>query len=297
MPREGFRVKKGSLSKSIVDREYSHHGSSRNLGLPALSGSKPPELTSKRKLKVRIGSPDTVGRGLLPLSAVKKKLKEGNKSSDFKNLDTINNAVTEVQFNNIIQAMCKHEQKILLAKRKKETIKDLMFKTEFYRDLVDDMSASQPTIRYKRVEPFTKKFVGAGHTIFECYHRIVVPICEIIEGCERFRVVIIETKENKLIYFDPMHKKFADKDFMVKHSKYIKAIGDYIKKEFKERANQIIDIKQYMITVAPSPQLTKIEESGIWTLFFIHQSMKGGEEPDFADEQLRIFRNYIGKLE
>lgn len=172
-----------------------------------------------------------------------------------------------------------------------------MFKTDFYRELVDDITSANPSIRYKRVEPYTKKFVGAGHTIFESYQRVVVPICEVFEGCERFRTVIVDNKEHKLIYFDPMHKGYSEKDFKVKHSKYIKAVGDYIKKELKERANQVIDLKQYMMVEAPSPQLSKLEETGIWTLFFIHQTMKGGQEPDYADEQLRIFREYISKLQ
>ena len=215
--------------------------------------------------------------------------------ANFKNMAK-NSHFDESAFNQLLSAMSQRESEEMQLKHKNRAVDNFIFKTNFYRELVGDMTSNAPEIRYKRVSEFTKRYAGEGCTVFDTYQRVIIPVCEMVNAVEQFRVVVVENREHKLIYFDPMAVSPTNKDFKAKHSKYIKAVGEYIRKEFKERAGVTTDIKGYMVVEVPSSALSDIEESGIWTLFFIHQLMKGIHEPDFSNEHLKKFREFITTL-
>ena len=178
--------------------------------------------------------------------------------------------VSRKEFNRILQVVCGG--------------KEFFFRTEFYDDLADPERPGK--VNYERVEEYTSGESIQGATVFDLNRRVVIPICEEIDGDDYYRVIIVEKNSHQLVYFDPAKHQF-DHNLEIKMK--AKSVLEYMKREYKERSGIVLDTKKYSVVDSIAPKASNQNITGLWCLFYIDRHLKGETEPNFSKSELDSF--------
>lgn len=149
--------------------------------------------------------------------------------------------------------------------------KSFCFRTSFALDLIKDMNQEVYTINYKRVEHFTYKFTGKGHSIFDIHKRVIIPVCREVKGIVQYRVVVVENKGMKITIFDPQGTGLDSS----MNKQCCRAVSKYVIKDLEVRSHMQIDKKAILLSTAESPADKDEAESGNWCLYYIGCMLRG----------------------
>ena len=191
--------------------------------------------------------------------------------------------VRETDFNRILRIMEQNHLKDILSLKASAAQKSFLFKTEFFDKLVEGGN-EQLVIRHKRVQSFTTAYSGPGHTIFDCFKKIIVPVYLEFEGVASYVVFIIEERGLKLQVFDPVASEVRGRS--VKN--FGKALAKYVCKEMELRTSQPFDKKAIALVDLPAPR-DSVEASGVWALYCISKALEGSVPKTFSSSEKEDF--------
>ena len=178
--------------------------------------------------------------------------------------------VSEAEFNGLLKKLCKEDS--------------FCFPTSFYDELVSSEASSG--ITHARVAHFTHGATGPGVSIFEAYPTVVVPICEETAGERFFRVILIDNKLQRFELFDPapQHPKQQ-----LANKRAGRRVADYVQQELRARSGRGASAHEYAAVDSEGPKDSRPNVSGLWSLCFVSQKLKGHTVPSFASGELERF--------
>jgi hypothetical protein len=176
--------------------------------------------------------------------------------------------VDEELFNKALQIFAGIIQQEIISRTRNLNDTCLIFKTNFFKDLITDRSGEQFKVSYSKAAKYTDQFTGKGNTILDCYSIILIPIAEKEDNELVYRAIAIDTKNKKICFFSPTSTK-------QEASQYCRAVVLFLRKEMKVRAEEDLNVREYTSFLAGSPQINKLCDSAHWTLAYLLEASKG----------------------
>lgn len=200
--------------------------------------------------------------------------------------------IREQNFNSILQFMEQQYLKGLLGPKGNEDQKVYLFRTDFFTSLVGDLNQEVYSIKHKKVLQYTQTYDGKGNTIFDCFKRVIIPICHELEGIFVYSMVVVEAKGREVKLFDPIlsqsKSKFA--------KNYTRSIVKYIMKEIELRTGESTDKSDITVSDLPSPREKDASESGNWVLFLISKLLQGNYPLKYSKDEKNKFLQQMNNL-
>ncbi len=178
--------------------------------------------------------------------------------------------LTEADFNRLLKKLCREGC--------------FCFPTSFYDELVS--TEASHSINHARVAHYTNAAVRQGSSIFEAFPVVVVPLCEESAGESFFRVIVIDNKLQRLELFDPSNRPLKEQLLLKRAAK---RVADYIQQELRARTGRAAAPREYAVVESEGPKDPRANASGLWSLYFVSQKLKGQSVSSFSPSELERF--------
>ena len=178
--------------------------------------------------------------------------------------------VTEAEFNSLLKKLCREAC--------------FCFPTAFYDELVSSEASS--SIKHARVAHYTNGATSQGISIFESYPMVVVPICEVLDGESFFRVIVIENKLQQIEHFDPTPRPLKEQ---LLNKRASKRVAEYVLQEVRVRTGRAAEPRELALVESEGPKEARANVSGLWSLYFVSQKLKGHSVQSFSPSELERF--------
>lgn len=235
------------------------------------------ESSEKEKKQKPISRDAVVDQGMNVVS--KSELEEFEKSGD----------MAEGLLNYFINYLRGKQEKMDSNLLDRYNLRTFFFTTELYRLFISDLSKKFFLTKYERVKSMTRAYSKPNKTIFESFQKIAVPVIEINNGIESFKLVIIDCLKKELILYDPLGG-LVGKGEEPKDNKHLLAIASYVEQEYFDKAQTDADVhKTWIFTKADCTTTEDIRHSGLFTAYYLYILAKGMKQPFFRGKELNSF--------
>ena len=199
-------------------------------------------------------------------------------------------SLSENEFSQLLALLQANEKRKILHSHESHGLGSFIYPTSFFGRLMKNYSSNHPKINYEEASHYTSKYVGHGHSVFNCFKRLIIPIVVARDAALEYKVIVVDNFDHTIILFDTNPKTreaLAEKNGKkLREMTTIRAILDYISQEYVSKTSFEVDTRRYSTKLSPVPVLQHESESGIWAVYFIQQAMNGAYSPEFSESKL-----------
>lgn len=171
-------------------------------------------------------------------------------------------------------------------------LKAFFFNTDFYRLFINDLNKKFFVTKYERVRHMTKAYSKLRDTVFDKFQKIIIPVIEIMNTEETYKLVVIDCLKKSLTLYDPL-KGISRKDAapeIARDNKHLIAISNWVEQEYYDKAQQEADVYNTWLFVDGDCTTTENPaHSALFVSYYIYTILKGVKLPFFRGKELNDF--------
>lgn len=171
-------------------------------------------------------------------------------------------------------------------------LRAFFFNTDFYGLFINDLNKKFFVTKYERVRHMTKAYSKVRETVFDRFQKIVIPVIEILNTEETYKLVVIDCLKKSITLYDPL-KGISRKDAspeIPRDNKHLIAISNWIEQEYYDKAQQEADVyNSWLFVDGDSTNTDNPAHSALFVSYYIYTILKGIKLPFFRGKELNEF--------
>ena len=234
---------------------------------------------SSENVKVRkpIGRDDVVDKGLNIVS--KPDLVEFEKSGYMK----------DALLNFFIGYLRDKQEKMDSNLLERYNLRTFFFTADMYRLYIADLSKKFFITKFERVKGMTKPYMKPNKTIFEAFQKVAIPVIEMNNTIESYKLIIVDSSRREIILYDPLLSTTRNPD-EPKDNRHLIAIANYVEQEYFDKAQVEADVyNTWSFNIADCTSTEDIRHTGLFTAYYLYILAKGMKQPFFKGKDLNSF--------
>lgn len=235
------------------------------------------ESSEKVKTRKPIGREDVVDRGLNVISKID--LDEFEKTGYMK--DSL--------LNFFIGYLRDKQEKMDSNLLERYNLKTYFFTADMYRLYISDLTKKFFITKYERVKNMTKPYKKPNKTIFEEFQKVAIPVIEINNTIESYKLVIVDSMKRELVLYDPLQSTSKQAE-QAKDNRHLIAIANYVEQEYFDKGQVEADVfNTWRFNIADCTSTEDIRHTGLFTAYYLYILAKGMKQPFFKGKELNSF--------
>lgn len=197
--------------------------------------------------------------------------------------------MTEALLNYFISFMRTKQEKMDQTLLRKYNLRSYFFCTDMFKLLVNDLTKKFYVTKYERVKHMSRPYARPNKSIFEEFQKIVIPVIEVINQTQTYKLIMVDTFRKSLTLYDPLTLT-TDKAESSKENKHLIAVATFIEHEYFDKAGIEADVfNQWAFEKADCTATEDIRHSGLFVAFYLYILLKGQKQPFFRGKELNGF--------